>query len=101
MDYDSYLARQVEAHTGDDEGEALQEYIDSNYEEIVDEIYTDGEYYFKIDWDNSVWEKGEDGGFSDYMDIIEDDYEELIDGLRTELTRLRLLVKTLRDEAKK
>tara|TARA_R110002096_G_scaffold156333_2_gene320907 strand:- start:742 stop:1059 length:318 start_codon:yes stop_codon:yes gene_type:complete len=101
MDYDSYLARQVDKHTsGGDEGEALQDYVDSNYEEIVEDIYYDGEYYFKIDWDNYVYENHEDGGWSNYMDIIEDDFEELVTGLTTELARLKALVKKLKDEAK-
>ena len=98
MDYDSYLARQVDAHTsGGDEGEALQEYVDSNYTNLIDDVYFDGEDYFRIDWEGYSYEKGEDGGWVDYQDIIEDDFYELIGPLGSEIARLKLVIKNLKD----
>ena len=101
MDYDFYLHRQTEDYLNSgDEAEALQEYVDANYEHILDDVYHDGEYYFTIDYEGYTFERGEDGGWSGYQNIIEDDFEELVSSLTTELNRLYALIKELRKELK-
>ncbi len=48
-------------------------------------------------WRTAHPEKGEDGGWVDYQDIIEDDFYELIGPLGSEIARLKLVIKNLKD----
>ena len=112
-----FLSRyESQQDSGGQFNDALDSYLEDNY------THLDGDYWIDDD-DNQVFtcsddvtfEGGEEGdGFKDYKSLV-DEPEELAEVIHTlsvefssrkstllqEITRLRTLVKTLRDEAKK
>lgn len=100
MDYDTWLeAPYVAQGEAQEEFEAMEEYIDDNYEKVTDEVYRDS--------DGDLFRISEDGRFDgeewrDYKHDLNDieDIKQVVEELESENTSLLATISKLKGKLK-